>query len=400
MTPLVNLTEDTVTEFLKRRDLPSEVRKVLEIRQAVSRTLVAKFTKVGQIVCDDDTMKGLLTYHGAAPGRFSSRGGLNIQNLARPTIKPAEPLVETLLTGDIEWIESLYDLVPNAAVSAIRAMVKAPPGKKLMVADYTAIENRSGPWLAEDHVKLALFNEGLDEYIWFAANHLYGVPWDDVTERMRYVAKQCCLGCLYGQGAVGYKEYARKRGVILSDAQSKRAVDTYRAVNNTIVQFWYSCSDTAIKAIENPGVWFKTGKLYFRCGANWLIMRLPSGRPISFLKPMVEQLMTPWDELRDTITVMSINTHNRQWGRNKLIGSSIFQSANQGNARDVMVHGMLNCEAAGYEQIMTVHDELVALVDEDFGSLEEYYGLVLTMPEWTDGLPLAVDGYVAQRYRK
>ena len=366
----------------------------------MSKTSVAKFTKVGQVVCDDGTMKGLLTYHGAAPGRFSSRGGLNIQNLARPTIKPAEPLVEDLLTGDIEWIEAIYGLVPNAAASAIRAMIKSPPGKKLMVSDYTAIENRSGPWLAEDHVKLALFEEGLDEYIWFAANHLYRVPWADVTERMRYVSKQCCLGCLYGQGPVGHKEYARKRGIILSDQQCEFTVNTYRGVNHIIVQFWYKCSDTAIKAVENPGVWFKTGKLRFRCGANWLIMRLPSGRSISFFKPRVEQLMAPWGELKPTITIVSINTHTRQWGRNKLIGSSIFQSANQGNARDVMVQGMLNCEAAGYEQVMTVHDELVALVDEDFGSLEEYTDLVLDMPEWTDGLPLAAESYEAQRYRK
>lgn len=400
MIALTNLAEDTVTEFLKRTDLPNDVRKVLEIRQAVSRTSVAKFSKVGEIVTLDGTMKGLLTYWGAAPGRFSSRGGLNIQNLKRPEIKPAEPLLEALLTGDIPWIEALYGLVPNAAASAVRSMIKVPSGKKLMVADYTAIENRSGPWLAEYETKLQMFREGLDEYIWFAANHLYGVAWEDVSERMRYVAKQCCLGCLYGQGAIGYMEYARKRGIILSEQQSEYTVNTYREVNDVIVKFWYACSDAAIEAIHNPGQWTSAGKLRFHCGANWLIMVLPSGRPISFFQPRVQEMMAPWGQMKETITITSINTHTRQWGRNKLIGASIFQSANQGNARDVMVQGMLNCEEAGYEQIMTVHDELVALVDEDFGSLKEYYGLVLTMPDWTDGLPLAVDGYEAERYRK
>lgn len=397
---LPDLTEDTVKNFLLRDDIPDDVRKVLEIRQAVSKTSVAKFSKVGEIVCKDNTMKGLLTYHGAGPGRYSSRGGLNIQNLPRPEIKDIDGLLETLLDGDIPWINALYGLVPNAASSAVRAMIRAPAGHRLLVADYKAIENRCGPWLAEDKEKLKLFRKGLDEYIWFASNHLYRVPWDDVTDRMRYVAKQCCLGCLYGQGAVGYREYARKRGIILTRDQSKETVDIYREVNEIIVQYWYECNDAAINATRHKGQKFTAGKLMFWCGSNWLLMFLPSGRPISFYKPRIENLETPWGEKRDIITILSINTHTRQWGRNKIIGSSIFQSANQGNARDIMVHGMLNCEAAGYHQIMTVHDELVALVKNNFGSLEEFYDLVLDMPRWAKGLPLAVEGYEAERYRK
>lgn len=84
--PMGGYTASDVRAALADPDCPDNVRRVLQIRAAASKTSTAKYKKVQQVVAGDRTLKHMLTYHGAATGRFSSRGGLNVQNIARPTV--------------------------------------------------------------------------------------------------------------------------------------------------------------------------------------------------------------------------------------------------------------------------------------------------------------------------
>ena len=61
---------------------------------------------------------------------------------------------------------------------------------------------------------------------------------------------------------------------------------------------------------------------------------------------------------------------------------------------------MPRLEAAGYPIILTVHDEIVCEVDEDFGSVEELVSIMTTLPEWADGCPITAEGWEGERYRK
>jgi DNA polymerase len=133
-----------------------------------------------------------------------------------------------------------------------------------------------------------------------------------------------------------------------------------------------------------------------------LWMQLPSGRLICWQRPELELLTTPWGTEKLGVTVHSQNTFTRQWSRNALIGSSIFQSAVQGTARDFLADATLNITKAGYEVINLIHDEVLLLVDESKGdtALDDVTKIMTAPPTWASDFPLAAEGWVGKRYRK
>ncbi len=58
-------------------------------------------------------------------------------------------------------------------------------------------------------------------------------------------------------------------------------------------------------------------------------------------------------------------------------------------------------EAAGYQIVLSVHDENITEADDrDEFSAGHLAGLMAINPPWADGLPLAAAGFEAYRYRK
>jgi DNA polymerase len=269
--------------------------------------------------------------------------------------------------------------------------------------DFSSIENRVGVWLAGQNDKVELFRKGLDEYKVFASESLYHIAYDDVTKDQRQVSKSAVLGAMFGQGAKGLVKYAEGMGVKLSDAQAKNAVDNYRSSYAKVKELWALCEIAAIRAVENPGVAFPAGqKIKMKMTKEALWMQLPSGRLICWQRPELELLTTPWGSQKLGVTVHSQNTYTRQWTRNALIGSSIFQSAVQGTARDFLASAMLSLEAAGYEVINSIHDEVLLLVEEQSAesALDEVTNIMVKPPTWAPDFPLAAEGWYGKRYRK
>ena len=372
------------------------VRQRLELRQEGSQTSVAKYAKMMEIQ-REGKIRNTLVYHGASTGRWASRGGLNLQNIARPTISDEEielaiPRVFGEGMGTMQELSSL-----------VRSAIEAPDGKTFVDVDFSSIENRVGVYLAGQNDKVELFRKGLDEYKVFASESLYRVPYDQVTKDQRQVSKSAVLGAMFGQGAKGLVKYAEGMGVKLSEAQAKAAVDGYRSSYAKVKELWALCENAAIEAVSNPGNPFRAGQhIVMKVAKDALWMQLPSKRLICWQRPKLELVTTPWGATKYGVTVHSLNTYTRAWTRNQLIGSSIFQSAVQGTARDFLANAMLNLENVGFEIINSIHDEVLLLVDEDTAdeasmSVTE---IMVTPPKWALDFPLAAEGWVSKRYRK
>lgn len=391
-----DMTAETVSNMLVNTNLPQHIKRALELRQEGSQTSVAKYAKMMEIQ-REGRIRNTLVYHGASTGRWASRGGLNLQNIARPTISDEE-------------IESAIPAVFNAAKgsmrelsSLVRSAIVAPREKTFVDVDFSSIENRVGVWLAGQNDKVELFRKGLDEYKVFAAESLYRISYDEVTKEQRQISKSAVLGAMFGQGAKGLVKYAEGMGVKLSEVQAKNAVDGYRSSYSRVRDLWTSCENAAIEAVSNPGSPFRAYRhIVMKVAKNALWMKLPSGRLICWQRPQLELVTTPWGSTKYGVTVHSQNTYTRQWTRNALIGSSIFQSAVQGTARDFLADATLNIVKAGYEVINLIHDEVLLLVDKDGSdkTLDDVIKIMTTPPKWASDFPLAAEGWVSKRYRK
>lgn len=393
---LKDLTAKTVSSMLVNTNLNKDIRRALELRAEGSQTSVAKYAKMMEIQ-REGKIRNTLVYHGASTGRWASRGGLNLQNIARPTLEDADiesaiPRVFTQANGTMRELSSL-----------VRSAIVAPEQKTFVDVDFSSIENRVGVWLAGQTDKVEMFRKGLDEYKTFASESLYRVPYDEVTKDQRQVSKSAVLGAMFGQGAKGLVKYAEGMGVTLTDQEAQNAVNNYRRSYSKVKELWYACEEAAVSAIETSGTKFKAGnKIQIQRIKDTLWMYLPSGRRICWQRPKFELFPTPWDDKRMTVTVHSQSTYTRAWGRNALIGSSIFQSAVQATARDFLAHAMMKLDAAGYEIINCIHDEVLILVEEQNGesAMEDVIKIMTTPPEWAPDFPLAAEGWFGKRYRK
>ena len=396
-----NLTAESVSNKLVSTNFDNlfsgeDVKRALELRQEGSQTSVAKYAKMLEVQ-RNGRIRNTLVYHGASTGRWASRGGLNLQNIARPTISDTEieaaiPRLFGEANGSMDELSSL-----------VRSAIRAPQGHTFVDVDFSSIENRVGVYLADQKDKIELFRKGLDEYKVFASTSLYRVPYEEVTKDQRQIAKSAVLGAMFGQGAKGLVKYAAGMGVNITETQAKSAVDNYRASYLMVKNLWTKCETASIQAVQNPGTTFDAGsKIKMKVTKNALWMRLPSGRLICWQRPELELLTTPWGAQKMGVTVHSQNTYTRQWSRNALIGSSIFQSAVQATARDFLANAMLNLENAGYSVINSIHDEVLLLVEEQNGesAMNDVVRIMTTPPSWAPDFPLAAEGWYGKRYRK
>ena len=105
----------------------------------------------------------------------------------------------------------------------IRAAFVAPPGKKLIAADYSQIELRIMAHLSRDEGLLKAFEDKLDIHRATAAE-VFGAPLADVTDGQRRSAKAINFGLIYGMSAFGL---ARQLGIERKLAQEY--IDLYFA---------------------------------------------------------------------------------------------------------------------------------------------------------------------------
>lgn len=145
----------------------------------------------------------------------------------------------------------------------------------------------------------------------------------------------------------------------------------------------------------------RSGHVVWERNSKFLFARLPSGRRLSYPNPELKSVQTSWGATRVALTFESVSQYTRQWSRQSTYGGMIVENLVQAIARDIMAEAMLRCEESKlYAPVLSVHDELISEADEDKGDVKEYEQLLMTLPEWAAGCPIAAEGYRTKRYRK
>jgi DNA polymerase len=380
-----SVDKQTVARLLSFDRLHPVIREVLKLRQNGAKSSTAKYDAMLHAVNADGRMRGLLVYHGAATGRWSGRL-VQPQNFPRPQKKQDEldAIIAKLKAGEDV---SEHGAGTVLASDLLRSMLIADEGNRLMFADYSAIEARVLAWVAGQSDLVETFRKGGDVYIEMASA-IYSVNVDSVTDKQRQVGKMAILGCGYGMGGKRFAEQCATMGIRVDEDEAKRIVSVYREKNNRIAQYWRDVENDFVEMVKGAG----------RVGT--VPLPLPSGRSLTYHNPRIIQRETPWGAMRDTAQVDTLNSVTRQWVSQIIWGGLLTENVVQATARDMMATAMMALEVKGYNVILSVHDEIICEVPDNFGSLDEMIDIMTRVPAWAEGCPINAEGKEGKRYRK
>ena len=96
-----NLRANTVRDLLALPDgeLPDDVRRALELRAHAAKASAKKFKGILKALAPSGRLEHMLIYWGAGPGRASSQGGLNLQNLPRGVVQDVDSALEDIMAS-------------------------------------------------------------------------------------------------------------------------------------------------------------------------------------------------------------------------------------------------------------------------------------------------------------
>ncbi|CDG21667.1 putative DNA polymerase (fragment) [Xenorhabdus poinarii G6] len=430
---LPDLQKSTLERRIADPGIPSALRELLAIRLQSSTTSTSKYKALMNGVNADGRLRGTLQFCGASrTGRWAGRL-FQPQNLPRPTL-PQDVIdtgIEALKAG---CADLLYDDIMQLTSSAVRGVIIAPAGKKLVVSDLSNIEGRMLAWLAGEHWKITAFSEfdkgiGADLYK-LAYARAFNIQPDEVTKDQRQIGKVMELGLGYGGGVSAFLTFALTYNMDLDalaaaalpnipasvqrDAMSwyKKSVEQkqthglservfitcdslkrmWRNAHPKTVSFWYELEEAVKRAISSSNVTITCRKLRIRRDGAWLRVVLPSGRAVCYPAPRVDD---------GQISYMGTNPYSRKWQRLKTYGGKLVENVTQAAARDVLAGNMPRIEEAGYDIVLTVHDEVLTEAPDTLNYSHEHLSTLLaTNPDWAPDLPLSAGGFEAYRYKK
>ena len=401
--PLTDTQGGTIDAHLKRQDLDQKVRRGLELIRALGRSSTAKFVAAQNWVNPDTwRIHGGLLYHGASTGRWTG-AGVQPHNFPRGNIKDMDLAWQVIKSGDVQMMGLLYDDAMELLSYSLRGMIIPTPGRRLMVADYAAIEARVLLWLAEDEQALEVFRLGKCIYMEMATE-IYGRPITDKEKQAdeRQMGKQAVLGLGYQMGALKFKNTLEEKwGIFITIEFAQKIVDAYRTKFWRVKQMWWDQEAAAMAATRSPGRTFRCGKINWRVVDGFLHCKLPSGRMLSYFDPKISKTTTSWGAVKDCLTFMAVDSYTKKWCRQSTYGGMLVENITQAVARDLMGDAMLRCHRRGvYDVILSVHDELLAECDEGVGSVKEFEREMAEIEEWAEGCPVKAEGWTGYRYKK
>jgi hypothetical protein len=297
----------------------------------------------------DGRFKFGMKYGGAHTMRWSGDAGFNVQGF------PKEPFCGV----------------------DIRKCVRAPKGRKFIIADKSQIEARITLYLAGDDQTLDLIRQGVSVY---EAHARLTMGWKGGALKkenpaLYQLAKCRVLGLGFGCGPVRFRDLARNEyGIEMDLTEAKRVVANFRAANPKIVRLW-NMLDAAFRQ---------------SVGGNYEI-ELPSGRVMTYFD------VTP---ARSSANKAAFQARVERNGPFKtLYGGLLCENLVQATARDVFAMDLINLEDAGFDVLFHVHDEVILECDEN-RDVDEVKTIMSMAPSWLDGCPIGVEAVESDVYLK
>lgn len=393
---MTSVTKDTIAATLQT-DIPDSVRRMLEIRTALGKTSVAKYSTMLTAVCQDHRLRGILQFYGAnRSGRWAGRL-VQTHNLAKNSLPDLDLARELAAAGDFDTLATLFGETAFVFSELIRTAFIPSDGCRFVVSDFAAIEARVLAWIAGEEWTLEAFRQGKDIYC-ETASMMYRVPVEKhgQNSHLRQKGKVAVLACGY-QGGVGAMKRMDKGGSIPED-ELQSVVDQWREANPKVVKLWRTCELAAKTAIqEHRTVRLAHGIAFSYINRN-LFIQLPSGRKLCYWDTRLKQ-----DDYTGqlSITYMGVNQETKQWGETETYGGKLVENIVQATARDCLAVAMTRVSALGYKIVMHVHDEMIVDVPNTDTEAPGRINAIMAQPiDWAEGLPLKGDTYETPFYKK
>lgn len=304
------------------------VERVLQIRQELAKTSVRKYNALRRAVCKDNRLRGSLLFYGASRTHRWSGKMFQPHNLPQNHMSDLEGAREVLQLRDVDVIDFLYGSTSRTLSELIRTSIVAPPGKKFIVADFSAIEARMLAWLAGEEWVLDVFRTHGKIYE-ATASQMFKVPFESVTKgsSLRQRGKVATLALGYGGGAGALEAMDTAKAIPPEERDPLKVM--WRDANPHIVKWWWQVGDAAIEAAKNPGIRFPAGKVSFIREKGFLFCDMPDGNRLAYPRPKIK-----WDEKfnREVLTYEGVDQKHPKWGEIRTYGPKLVENCLSGEA--------------------------------------------------------------------
>jgi DNA polymerase len=426
-----NVQKSTLQNILNSPD-EFGVHEAVKLKLSLSKSAPKKYLSIKEKIGKGTRLHGNIMYHGASTGRWVSTG-VNLQNIARPTLDP-NTCIELIKTRNINSFAEENINPIEALSSSIRGMLVPTKNKKFVVGDYASIEARVLAWLAEQKDKVEIFKSDGKIYE-HTASKMFRKPVETITKDERFLGKIAELACGYGGGAKAFHLMAENYGVDISKEKANVLKNDWRRANPNIVKFWADIETCAKDAIRY-GVARKLRNIEFITKNRFLWCKLPSGRTLAYYSPVCKAKKVlcysidgangatttevynevihgdkqkflsearrlgaePYEFDSTVIGFLGTDSKTRKWCNQYTYGAKLVENIAQAVSRDIMAHSMLELEKENYDIVLTVHDEIIS--ETESGTVEQFKTLMEKTPNWANGLPVSVEAYEAMRYKK
>ena len=384
-----SLGKKNVQALLKTAQEP--LRSVLLLRQKLAKSSVKKYQAMEMTACKGGRARGMFQFYGANRTRRFAGRHIQLQNLPQNHLPDLSETRELVRQGNYEALDMLYESIPDVLSQLIRTALVPREGMKFVVSDFSAIEARVISWLAGERWKSEAFAAGKDIYC-STASQMFGVPVvkHGTNGNLRQKGKIAELACGYG-GSVGALKAMGALDMGIPEEELGNLVQSWRSANPHIVDFWWQV-DGAVKTTIKQRIPVWVNNIRFFCQSGMLIIELPSGRRLSYVKPRIGENKFGGE----SVTYEGIGA-TKNWKRLESYGPKFVENIVQETARDILCYAMQtlrHCAIVGH-----VHDELIIECDKDV-SADAVCEQMGRTPPWAEGLLLRADGYECDFYKK